>query len=79
MLDITIKDLELRLSNLNPPLSKSVIWFELVTSKRGISKQTTSVLYCQLQEFLSQERMLIWKKHKLKPHFCVKIKLLQSV
>lgn len=38
MLAITIKDLEIRLSNLNLLLEKNVIWFELSAQKRETSK-----------------------------------------
>lgn len=38
MLTIAIKDLEMRLDNLNLPLEKSAIWFELLISKKETSK-----------------------------------------
>lgn len=34
----SIKDLEMHLSNLNLPLRKSTIWFELLAEKKEISK-----------------------------------------
>ena len=45
MLIIVIKDLEVRLGNLNLPLGKSAIRFEPLAQKRETSKQTAGILY----------------------------------
>lgn len=45
ILVVLIKDLEMRLGNLNLPLRKSVIWFELLVQKEEIGKQTTYPSY----------------------------------
>lgn len=45
MLAIAIKNLKVHLSNLNVPLSKNAIWFELFAEKKETDKQTTSTLY----------------------------------
>lgn len=45
MCAIIIKDLKIRLGNSNLLLGKSVIWFEFLTQKREISKQTANALY----------------------------------
>lgn len=42
---IAIKDLEEYLGNLNQPLKKSAIWFELLAQKKEIGKQTTGTQY----------------------------------
>lgn len=52
MLAIAIKDLEICLGNFNLPLGKSAIWFEFLTQKIKIGKQTAGVLYYKYQEFL---------------------------
>ena len=45
MLAIAIEDLKVRLKNLNLPLGKNVIWFELSAQKGESSKQTAGILY----------------------------------
>ena len=45
MLAIAIKDLEVRLSNSNLLVGKSVIRFELLAQKGETSKQTAGALY----------------------------------
>ncbi len=46
-LAIAIKDLDVRLNNLNRPLGKSAIWFESLAQKRDTGKQIVGVLYYQ--------------------------------
>ena len=45
MLIATIKDLEMRLGNLNLYLGKSALWFELLAQKEETGKQMTDILY----------------------------------
>ncbi len=45
MLAVAIKDLEVRLGNLNLPLGKSAIRFQPLAQKGETGKQTASVLY----------------------------------
>ena len=45
ILAIAIKDLEVHVGNLNFPLGKSAIWFELLAQKGETSKQTAGVVY----------------------------------
>lgn len=45
ILAIAIEDVEVRLSDSNLPLGKSIIWFELSSEKRELGKQTTNALY----------------------------------
>ena len=47
MFDVAIKDLKVRLGNLNLLLSKNAIWFEPLAQKGETNKQTTSLLYYQ--------------------------------
>ena len=47
MLAVAIKDLKVRLGNLNLPLEKSTIWFEPLVEKRETGKQMVGILYYQ--------------------------------
>ena len=47
MLAIAIEDLKIHLDNLNLPLRKNAILFELSAQKEETSKQMASVLYYQ--------------------------------
>lgn len=45
MLAITIKNLDVHLSNFNLAIEKSAICFEFLVQKRETDKQTASILY----------------------------------
>ena len=45
ILAVAIKDLEVQLSNLNLPIGKSAICFELLAEKGETDKQTAGALY----------------------------------
>ena len=47
MCAIIIKDLEVRLGNLNLLLGKNAIWFELLAQKKETSKQIAGILNYQ--------------------------------
>ncbi len=47
ILAVAIKDLEVRLCNLNLLLRKKAIWFKLLAQKGETSKQTAGTLYYQ--------------------------------
>lgn len=50
--DVAIKDLEVRFGDLNQPIEKNAIWFELLAQKEEPDKQITGALYYQYQEFV---------------------------
>ena len=45
MLTVAIEDLKMCLGNLNLPLGKSALWFELSAQKKKTGKQTAGILY----------------------------------
>ena len=47
ILIVAIEDLEMQFGNLNLPLGKNTIWFELLAQKLETDKKTTNALYYQ--------------------------------